>query len=119
MSGEAIDIDEFEAADEGAFENRGNTERVLGFLARNSDRAWKAASIADRTGLERDSVNALLSRLKKRGLVRHKSPYWAITDDEERLESARTVHEAIERYDAEYGEEAYEDWQTDDTVELE
>jgi len=53
------------------------------FLDDHDDRAWKAATIAERLGLDTDAVSAIL--LKERGLVRHKRPYWAITDDEERL----------------------------------
>jgi len=118
MSGGAIDIDEFEAVDEEALEGNGPTERVIEFLATHDDRAWKAASIAERTGIDADAVSSILSRLNSRGLVRHKSPYWAITDDEEYLERARATHAAMEQHDREFGEESYEEWQTEDTVEL-
>ena len=58
-----------------AIKKAGNTL----FLDEHDDRAWKAATIAERLGLDTDAVSAILSRLKERGLVRHKRPYWAIS----------------------------------------
>ncbi|GAB3697372.1 MarR family transcriptional regulator [Halorubrum pallidum] len=114
MSSGTIDIDEFEDADADEFEKRNDTERIVLFLDENDDRAWKAATIADQLGLETDAVSAILSRLKERDLVRHKSPYWAITDDEERLRSAYRLHRHHETADEQYGEEPLEELQTDD-----
>lgn len=118
MSSGAIDIDEFENADADELEDRNDTERIVLFLAKNDDRAWKAATIAERLGLETDAVSAILSRLKERGLVRHKRPYWAITDDEERLQSAYRLHRHHERADEQYGAERLEDLQTDEMEEV-
>jgi hypothetical protein len=56
--------------------------------------------------------------LKERGLVRHKRPYWAITDDEERLQSAYRLHRHHETADEQYGEEHLEDLQTDEMEEV-
>lgn len=114
MSSDAIDIEEFENADTDDFEDRTDTEQIVLFLDKHNDRAWKAATIAERLGLETDAVSAVLSRLKERGLVRHKRPYWAITDDEERLQSAYRLHRLHETADEQYGEEQLEDLQTDD-----
>lgn len=114
MSRGTIDIDEFENADPGEFEDRNETERIVRFLDENDDRAWKAATIAEQLELESDTVSAILSRLKERGLVRHKRPYWAITDDEERLRAAYRLHRHHETADRQYGEERLEDIQTDD-----
>jgi Mn-dependent DtxR family transcriptional regulator len=118
MSGGTIDIDEFENADADEFEERNDTERIVSFLNRNDDRAWKAATIAERIGLETDAVSAILSRLKQRELVRHKRPYWAITDDTERLQSAYQLHRQHEAADDQYGEERLEDLRTEDTEEV-
>jgi Mn-dependent DtxR family transcriptional regulator len=118
MSSGTIDIDEFEDADADEFEDRNDTERIVLFLDENDDRAWKAATIADRLGLETDTVSAILSRLKERGLVRHKRPYWAITDDEERLQSAYRLHRHHETADDQYGEERLEDLQTEGMEEV-
>jgi predicted ArsR family transcriptional regulator len=114
MSGGTIDIEEFENADADEFEERNDTERIVRFLDENDDRAWKAATVADRLGLEADAVSSILSRLKRRGLVRHKRPYWAITDDDDRLRSAYRLHRQHERADDQYGEERLEDIQTDE-----
>jgi len=114
MSSGAIDIEEFENADADDFEEQNDTERIVLFLDEHDDRAWKAATIAERLGLETDAVSAILSRLKERGLVRHKRPYWAITDDEERLQSAYRLHRLNETADEQYGEERLEAIQTDE-----
>ena len=114
MSSGTIDIDEFENADADEFEERNDTERIVQFLDENDDRAWKAATIAERLGLETDAVSAILSRLKERGLVRHKRPYWAITDDRERLRSTYQLHRHQETADDQYGEERLEELQTDE-----
>ena len=118
MSSGTIDIDEFENADADEFEDRNDTERIVLFLDKNDDRAWKAATIAERLGLETDAVSAILSRLKERELVRHKRPYWAITDDEERLRSAYRHHRHHETADDQYGEECLEDLQTEEMEEV-
>ncbi|WP_267643216.1 MarR family transcriptional regulator [Haloarchaeobius amylolyticus] len=114
MSSGAIDIEEFENADPDEFEERNDTERIVLFLDDHDDRAWKAATIAERLSLETDAVSAILSRLKDRGLVRHKRPYWAITDDEERLRAAYRLHRHHETADEQYGEEDLEELQTDE-----
>jgi Mn-dependent DtxR family transcriptional regulator len=114
MSSGSIDIEEFEDADAAEFEDRNDTERIVLFLDEHDDRAWKAATIAERLGLDSNAVSAVLSRLHDRGLVRHKRPYWAITDDRERLESAYRLHRRYETADEQYGEEHLEKLQTDE-----
>ncbi|QHS18079.1 MarR family transcriptional regulator [Halopenitus persicus] len=114
MSSGAIDIDEFEDADADEFAERNDTERIVLFLDEHDDRAWKAATIADRLELETDAVSAILSRLKERGLVRHKRPYWAITDDEDRLQAAYRLHRHHETADEQYGEERLDELKTDE-----
>ena len=46
--------------------------------------------------------------------MRHKHPYWAITDDEERLQSVYQLHRHYETADEHYGEERREELQTDE-----
>ena len=118
MSSGTIDIDEFEDAERNEFSEQNNTERIVLFLDENDDRAWKAATIAEKLELDTDTVSAILSRLKQRGLVRHKRPYWAITDDEERLQSAYRLHRQHETADEQYGEERLEDLRTDEMEEV-
>jgi predicted ArsR family transcriptional regulator len=118
MSSGTIDVEEFEDAEADDFEERTDTERIVLFLDEHDGRAWKAATIAERLGLETDAVSAILSRLKERELVRHKRPYWAITDDEERLQSAYRLHRHHETADEQYGEEHLEALQTDEMEEI-
>lgn len=114
MSSGSIDIDEFENTDVDDLEDRTDTERIVGFLADHDDRAWKASTIASKLDLETDAVSAILSRLKARELVRHKRPYWAITDDDNRLEAAYQLHQFHESADEQYGTEDLNTLQTDD-----
>jgi Mn-dependent DtxR family transcriptional regulator len=74
--------------------------------------------LAEHLGMDTDAVSAILSRLKERGLVRHKRPYWAITDDQERLKSAYRLHQYQETADEQYGEERLEELQTDEMEEV-
>ncbi|MFC5367241.1 MarR family transcriptional regulator [Salinirubrum litoreum] len=114
MSGGPIDIEEFESADADEFDERTDTERIVLFLDDHDDRAWKAATIAERLGLDTDALSAILSRLKERGLVRHKRPYWAITDDAERLHATYRLHRHYETADEQYGDETLEALKTDE-----
>ncbi|MFD1562813.1 MarR family transcriptional regulator [Haloarchaeobius amylolyticus] len=118
MSSGTIDIDEFENADDDEFEEQNDTERIVLFLDENDDRAWKAATIADQLELDTDAVSAILSRLKERGLVRHKRPYWAITDNEDRLRAAYRLHQHHQTADEQYGEEHLEELKTDEMEEV-
>lgn len=118
MSSGTIDIDVFDEADEDEFETGNDTERIVSFLDGNDDRAWKAATIAERLGLDTDAVSAILSRLKERGLVRHKSPYWAITDDNDQLRAAYRLHRHHAAADEQYGEERLEELRTDEIEEI-
>lgn len=83
---------------------------MLSFLVRHDDKAWTQSEIAERTGVSRNSIGAVLSRLEDRELVRHKGEYWAITDDRERLRAAYDLHRLTERLDEQYGTERKSDW---------
>jgi hypothetical protein len=50
--------------------------------------------------------------------VRHKRPYWAITDDEQRLRAAYRLHRQHESADDQYGEERLEELRTDGMEEV-
>ena len=118
MSSGTINIDEFENADDDEFEERNDTERIVLFLDENDDHAWKAAVIAEHLELDTDAVSSILSRLKERGLVRHKRPYWAITDNEDRLRAAYRLHQHHQTADEQYGEEDLEELKTDEMEEV-
>lgn len=101
-----ISIDEFESRDP---DEATNAERVLRFLARNGDQAYKAVEIAEATGVVENSIHAVLHRLAERGLVRHREPYWAIGDPEA-VRDAAVFHSAAAHLDDELGPESREEW---------
>lgn len=74
-------------------------ELVVGFLAANRDHAFTRAELADALDATPNAVGTALSRLKDRGLVRHRGSYWAITDDWDRVEAAYDLHRAMETLD--------------------
>lgn len=76
-----IDIDEFEDRDD---RERTTSERVVHFLGAQRDRAFTRREIADAIDVPPETVGTNLTRLKRRGLVRHREPYWAIADDADR-----------------------------------
>lgn len=102
-----ISIDEFESHDPEKQET--NAERVVRFLARNREKAYKAIEIAEATDVNENSIHPVLNRLEERRLVRHREPYWAIGDPE-------TVHDAMifsataEFLDETLGPESREEW---------
>ena len=107
----SIDRETFERSSEDEPQELSSTDRVLGFLAVNDEKAFKAPEIARRTELDDGVVSTAQSRLKRRDLVEHKGQYWAITTDEQRL----TDHDGYARTTAllneQFGEEDREAWQ--------
>lgn len=79
-----MDIEEFRRAPEEALEYGEGTQprRVLTFLASNDDLAFSQSEIAEATGIAPKSVGAVLSRLRRRGLVEHRGKFWAIGEDD-------------------------------------
>lgn len=60
-------------------------------------------------GVKHSSIGPVLSRLHDQGLVRHKSEYWTITNNEERLDAAVDLYRITERLDERYGHEQKDD----------
>lgn len=104
-----IDIETFER--ESTFEGgeTTNAERIVAFLVQHDDKAWTRGEIADRTNLDPNVVSSVLNRLKKRSLVRHKSPYWAL-GDEDRVRAAHDFSDTLDALDERLGEEDMEEW---------
>jgi len=101
-----IDIERFEQAPTESLRAEGltNAEEILDFLASSPDTAFTPKEIHEATGVARGSVGVVLSRLEKRGLVRHRGSYWAIEPDEEvakTLDALSTARAATERLGAE------------------
>ena len=106
----SIGIDEFEEKTEAELASMTNGERVLRFLAHNDNRAFKPTEIAEQTGVNRNSIGNVLGRLEDRALVRHKGPYWAITDDEQRLASFSDYVQTTSALNDRLGGEDPEEW---------
>lgn len=71
-----IDIDRFETAE--SLEAAPTSGRILRFLRRNPDRAYTRSEIAAAIDADPETVGTNLTRLKERGQVSHRSPYWAL-----------------------------------------
>lgn len=106
----SIDRETFERASEEELSELSDPERVLGFLAANDDRAFEAREIASRVDLEPAAVSTALSRLKERGLVEHKATYWAVTDDDERLDDHAGYERATALFNERLGAEDEQRW---------
>lgn len=78
-------------------------EQVIAYLYANRDKAFTRSEIATGIDEEPNTVGTALSRLKQRGLVRHRGEYWALTDDLQRVSDAYNLHTTSERLDAEDG----------------
>ena len=102
-----ISIDEFESHE--PEEEMTNAERVLRFLVRNDDKAYKAAEIADVAGVDRNSVHPVLKRLREQELVRHREPYWAVGDLND-IQDAVMFQSAAEFLNERLGTESREEW---------
>jgi len=106
----SIDRDTFENTSEDELADLSVPDRVLGFLATNDDRAFKAREIASRIGVDEGAVSTALSRLKDRGLVDHKATYWAVTDDQDRLDGYSGYERATALFNDQLGEEDEQSW---------
>ena len=106
----SIDRDTFENTSEDELEELSIPDQVLGFLAANDDRAFKAREIASQVGVNEGTVSTALSRLKDRGLVKHKATYWAITDDAERLDGYSGYERATALFNDQLSAEDKESW---------
>lgn len=111
-----ISINEFESRDPVSGET--NPERVVRFLARNRDKAYKATEIAAATDINENSIHPVLNRVKERELVRHREPHWTI-GDLETVRDAMQFASTAAFLDETLGPESREEWmnaaQTDET----
>lgn len=88
-----MEIDEFEGA--GDEQELTTGEAIVEFLLENDGKAWKRSEIAEAVDRDPNTVATNLSRLKDRGLVRHRKNHWAITNDRERLDEAIRFSNAL------------------------
>lgn len=104
-----IDIETFERESTFEGDEPTNGELIVGFLSEHDDKAWTRGEIADATGLDPNVVSSVLNRLQERGLVRHKSPYWAL-GDESRVRAAYDFRDSLNALNERLGEEDMEEW---------
>lgn len=81
-----IDIERFESGED--FREQPTSLRIVRFLLANDDRAYTRSEIADAIDATPETVGTNLTRLKDRGVVRHREPYWAFAQDRERALAA-------------------------------
>jgi DNA-binding transcriptional regulator YhcF (GntR family) len=114
-----ISIDRFETDEE--LHEATTSERIIRFLFTHDEQAFTRQELADAIAVDPNTVGTNLSRLKKRELVRHRPPYWAVADDRERVLSAFKTHYETMHLNELLGEEHWEDWKehaaTDDETE--
>ena len=106
----SIDRETFESASEDELADLSVPDRVLGFLVANDEHAFKAREIASQTGLDEGAVSTALSRLKEREFVEHKATYWAVTNDEERLDGYSGYGRATALFNEQLGAEDEDAW---------
>lgn len=107
----SIDRETFENTSEDELTELSVPDEVLGFLVAHEDRAFQAREIAAQTDLDEGAVSTALTRLKGRGLVEHKATYWAVTTDDDRLQSYSGYERATALYNQQLGSESKDDWQ--------
>ena len=106
----SIDRKTFENTSEDELEELSVPDQVLGFLAVHDDRAFKAREIASQVELDEGAVSTALSRLKDRALVEHKATYWAVAEDQDRLEGYDGYERATALFNEQLGEENKSAW---------
>jgi len=106
----SIDRNTFEKTSEDELAELSVPDHVLGFLAANADQAFKTREIASRIDVDEGEVSTALSRLKDRELVEHKATYWAVTDDDERLDGYSGYERATELFNSQLGSEDKAAW---------
>lgn len=83
-----------------------NAYRILSFLLERPDTGYTPSEIAEETAVPQGSVGPTLQRLKARGLVRHKEPYWAAPSDDQ-LATYEGMLLSLESMDDRYGDEGW------------
>jgi len=75
-----IPKDRFDAIDESGVTPQTNAEKIVEFLLRNQDLAYRMSELAEELDIPQGSVGPTLKRLEEDGLVVHRDRYWAIDD---------------------------------------
>lgn len=102
------EIDEFEDLQK---RETTTSEKIIQLLITNQDKAYKRNEIAEKINEDKNTVRTNLSKLKEKGLLRHKKPYWTITQNKKRLYKALKTHYENEYLNEILGEENPEKWE--------
>jgi len=96
-----ISSERFEEMDDSGGPSPGtNAAAILGFLRRNSEKAFTQSEIAAQTDVTEGSVGPTLVRLRERGRVDHRGTYWRASDHDRSVDAA-TNHAAAAMADRE------------------
>lgn len=79
---------------------------MLEHLLSNPGIGYTPSELAAATDVPRGSVGPTLQRLEAAGLVRHKEPYWAATEDD-RVAAATASFLGVEAVGATFGDDWY------------
>lgn len=90
-----IDVDRFESADAPP-----TSVRIVRFLLAQDDSAYTRGELARALDIDAETVGTNLTRLKERGIVRHRRPYWTVVEDRDHI-----IDELRRRYDERYVED--------------
>lgn len=102
--------DRFDESPPADLEGSIDSELVVRILRVRGERAWKAADIVRRTGVNENSIHPVLSRLEARSSARNEAPRWTFTDDLDRLRRTDDIHRATRLFDGPYVEEDLDGW---------
>lgn len=90
-----IDVDHFESVADPP-----TSVRIVRFLLAHEENAYTRGEIATELAVDAETVGTNLTRLKERGLVRHRRPYWTVIEDH-----GQVIDELRRRYDERYVED--------------
>lgn len=92
-----------------------NAREILQFLLEYPGVGYTPAELASETDVPRGSVGPTLQRLESAGLVRHREPYWAVTEDD-KIASAVAAFVGVSLADSTFDDDWYarnEEWVED------
>ncbi|MFB6283848.1 MAG: transcriptional regulator [Halobacteria archaeon] len=87
-----------------------NAFKILVFLAEHPGLGYKPDEIYENVDVAKGSLNPTLSRLEEQGLVEHESPYWSITEEDDRLMAIAGTMYSMEAFEQRFGDDDISEW---------